>query len=45
MLVGIVVGTYSTIFIAASLAMILSRRTAPTPSAAGVPAARRKARG
>jgi preprotein translocase subunit SecF len=34
MLVGVVTGTYSTVFIAASIAIILSRRTPPSPAAA-----------
>ena len=34
MLVGVVTGTYSTVFIAASIAIILSRRTPPTAAAA-----------
>ena len=46
MLVGVVVGAYSTVFIAAAIAIILSRPTAAAPVAATrAPAARRKARG
>jgi preprotein translocase subunit SecF len=40
MLIGIVSGTYSTIFIAAAIAIVLSRRTQPT-QAAGAQARRR----
>jgi preprotein translocase subunit SecF len=51
MLVGIISGTYSTIFIASSIAIILSQRkrratasaTAPTPAAASRPAPQRPA--
>jgi preprotein translocase subunit SecF len=38
MLVGIITGTYSTVFIAAAIAIILSRRTAPTLAKAAAPA-------
>jgi preprotein translocase subunit SecF len=45
MIVGIVTGTYSTVFIAASIAIILSRRTPPTLAAVTKPAdAKRRAR-
>jgi len=43
MLVGIITGTYSTVFIAAAIAIILSRR-APQTSAAKPAEARRRAR-
>jgi preprotein translocase subunit SecF len=48
MLVGIVAGTYSTIFIASSIAIVLSRakgRSAAPAAAADVPGGGRKARG
>jgi preprotein translocase subunit SecF len=38
MLVGIITGTYSTVFIASAIAIILSRRTAPTTTKAAVTA-------
>jgi preprotein translocase subunit SecF len=44
MLVGIITGTYSTVFIAAAIAIILSRRT-PTGRGAAVPAAGPQPRG
>lgn len=40
MLVGIITGTYSTVFIAAAIAIILSRRTPGAPAAAKTRAAR-----
>jgi preprotein translocase subunit SecF len=42
MLVGVVTGTYSTVFIAAAIAIILSRR-GPTSTAAQPPAKLRRA--
>lgn len=48
MLVGIVSGTYSTVFIASAIAILLSQRrraAAAAPAAAARPDARRKARG
>jgi preprotein translocase subunit SecF len=47
MLVGVVVGAYSTVFIAAALAILLTRPTVPAPTASAVraSAARRKVRG
>ena len=46
MLVGVIVGAYSTVFIAAAIAILLSRPTVSAPMApARAPAARRKARG
>ncbi len=45
MIVGIVTGTYSTVFIAAAIAIILSRRTPPTLAAVTKPAdVKRRAR-
>jgi preprotein translocase subunit SecF len=44
MLIGIITGTYSTVFIAASIAIILSRRTPPTQVAARPVEARRRRR-
>ena len=44
MLVGIVSGTYSTVFIAAAIAIILSQRKRRTPAAAAADAATRPAR-
>jgi preprotein translocase subunit SecF len=40
MLVGVITGTYSTVFIAAAIAMILTRR--PVSPAVGVPPAKGK---
>jgi preprotein translocase subunit SecF len=48
MLVGVIVGAYSTVFIAAALAIILTRPTVPAQAASApvrAPAARRKVRG
>jgi preprotein translocase subunit SecF len=48
MLVGVIAGAYSTVFIAAAIAIVLSRPTVPAPATAAAvraPAARRKARG
>jgi preprotein translocase subunit SecF len=45
MLVGIITGAYSTVFIASAIAIVLSRRAVATAPAVRVPAARRKARG
>ena len=43
MLVGVVTGTYSTVFIAAAIAIILSRRSPPAPQTpAGQARARRQ---
>ena len=43
MLVGIVAGTYSTVFIAAAIAIVLSRRQPVTQGARATPEARRRA--
>jgi preprotein translocase subunit SecF len=40
MLVGVITGTYSTVFIAASIAIILSRRGTPPQAAAAQPQAK-----